>query len=55
MDKRAALKAAAAMVAFLIIFYLFYLACYGRIWADVALAVIGFGLAGYGFYDLFKD
>lgn len=59
MDKRAALKAAVAVVAFLIpiliLAGLVYLAFHGRIWADVVLAVIFAGLAGYGFYDVLKD
>ena len=59
MDKSAALKAAAAVVAFLIpclIFaFLVALARDGRIWADVVLTVIFVGVFGYGFYEAFKD
>lgn len=55
MDKRAALKAAAVMVAILILFGLVYLAFDGRIWADVVLVVILVYIFGYGFYDFFKD
>lgn len=55
MDKRAALKTAAVMVAILIISGLAYLAFDGRIWADVVLAVIFVGVFGCGFYDTFKD
>lgn len=59
MDKRAALKAAAAVVAFLIpiliLAGLAALAFDGRIWADVVLTVIFVGILGYGFYKAFKD
>ena len=55
MDKRAALKAAVAVVAVLILSGLAYLAFDGRIWADVVLAVIVVGVVGYGFYDTFKE
>lgn len=55
MDKRAALKAAAAMAAILIISVLFGLAVNGWLWAGVVLVVILVGVFGYGFYDTFKD
>jgi len=55
MDKRAALKAAAVMVAFLIIVGLVYLAFDGRIWADVVLAVILVGVSFHCCYNIFKD
>lgn len=55
MDKRAALKAAAVMVAFLILSGLVYLAFDGRIWAIVVLAVIFVYVIGCGFYDTFKE
>lgn len=60
MDKRAALKAAAAVVVaflipILILAGLVYLAFDGRTWADVVLAVIFVGAFGCGFYDAFKD
>lgn len=55
MDKRAALKAAAVMIAILILSGLAYLAFDGRIWADVVLTIIFVGVVGYGFYDTFKD
>lgn len=55
MDKRAALKAAATMVAILILSGLVYLAFDGRIWAIVVLAVIFVYVIGCGFYDTFKE
>lgn len=59
MDKRAALKAAVAVVAvlipILILAGLAALAAAGRIWADVVLTVIFVGVFGYGFYKAFKD
>lgn len=51
MDKRAALKAAAAVVSILILSGLVYLAFDGRIWALVVLAVILVGVC----YNVFKD
>ena len=55
MDKRAALKAAAAVVTILLLFGLVYLAFDGRVWAIVVLAVIFVYVIGCGFYDTFKD
>ena len=62
MDKRAALKAAVAVVALLIrililagLVFLVLRAFDGRIWAVVVLVVILVGVVGYGFYDTFKD
>ena len=56
MDKRAALKAAAATAALLIVSVLAGLAFAGRrLWACVVLAVILVGVFGYGYYNIFKD